>query len=178
MFEVNLSLEKSDIAALNILEGQESMFRKAAARALNKTASRLKTRFKNQVSDSMDIKENLIGPQIIVKKARQNSLKSRVNLSSKGGVIRVNNLGKVKKNSTGVKVGSRQIDNAFQAVMPNGSTGVFRREDKSRLHIIQQTVVFTGRLAEFMNDANDGYAQRELQKIFIIEYRSLARAAQ
>lgn len=177
MLEINLSLEKSDIAALNLLQGQDAMFRKAAARALNKTARGLKTLFKSQISDSMKIKKSLIGPQISLVGARQNSLKSFVNLSSKAGVIRVNNLGNVKKNPAGVKVGSRQIDDAFQAVMPNGSVGVFRRREESRLHIIQQTVVITGRLAEFMNDANDGVAQRQLQKIFIREYRSLARAA-
>lgn len=175
MLEVSLSLEKSDIAALNLVQGQDAMFKKAAARALNKTARWLKPYLAKQVSGSLNIKQSLIKPGIFIVSARPNNLKSNVNLDKHFGVINVNNLGKVKPNDAGVKVGLRQYDDAFQSTMPSGHVGVFKRKRRKRLQIVEQTFVYTGKLAEFMREANDGLAQQQLKKIFIREYRHLAK---
>lgn len=175
MFEITLDLSDTDIAALNLLNAQEGLFKKAASRALNKTARWLRTFLTREVANDLNVKVSLIRPGLVVIGARQSALYSQIGLSAKSGVIKVKDLGKAQQNSAGVKAGQRQYDHAFKATMQNGHEGVFKRTGKSRLTIREQTIVFTGRLAELMEKANDGLAQQQLKKIFEREYRHLAR---
>lgn len=174
MFQISLDLSDSDIAALNVLHAQEPLFKKAASRALTQTARWLRTLLTQEVANELNLSVRLVRGVVVIG-ARQNTLRSQVALSAKSGVIKARDLGKAKQNSTGVKAGKRQYDHAFKAIMPNGHKGVFQRTGTSSLTIREQTIVFTGRLAEQLEKANDGLARQQLKKIFEREYRRLAR---
>ncbi len=175
MFEITLDLSDTEIAALNLLNAQEGLFKKAASRALTQTARWLRTLLTQEVANELNLNVRLVRPGVVVIGARQSSLRSQIGLSAKSGVIKARDLGKAQQNSTGVKAGKRQYDHAFKATMPNGHKGVFQRTGKSSLTIREQTIVFTGRLAEQLEIANDGLARQQLKKIFEREYRHLAR---
>ncbi len=176
MFQISLDLSDSDLAALNLLSAQERLLKKAASRALNKTARWLRTFLSQEVASELSFKVSLVRPGIVVIGARQNTLRSEIGLSATSGVIKAKNLGKTQQNTTGVKAGKRQYDRAFLATMKSGHDGVFKRKGGARLPIREQVIVFTGKLAELMQDANDGVAQRMLTQLFEREYRALVRS--
>ncbi len=176
MFQISLDLSDSDLAALNLLNAQERLLKKAASRALNKTSRWLRTFLSQEVASDLSLKVSLVRPGIVVIGARQSTLRSEIGLSATSGVIKAKNLGKTQQNATGVKAGKRQYDRAFLATMKSGHDGVFKRKGKTRLPIREQVIVFTGKLAELMQSANDGVAQRMLTQLFEREYRALVRS--
>ncbi len=176
MFQISLDLSDSDIAALNLLNAQERLLKKAASRALNKTSRWLRTFLSQEVASELSLAVRLVRPGIVVIGALQSALRSEIGLSATSGVIKAKDLGKAQQNTTGVKAGKRQYDRAFLATMKSGHNGVFKRKGDTRLPIREQVIVFTGKLADAMAQANDGVAQRMLTTLFEREYRSLARA--
>ena len=175
MVTIELKLTDADRALFNIQSEQDALFKKAASRALNKTARWLKKILAQQTARELQLKVSLVRSGLILIGAKQSQLRSTVSLNVKSGVVKANALGKMTQHDHGVQVGHFNFERAFIATMPSGHESAFKREDKTRLPIREKTIVFTGELGRQMEKANDGMAQAKLTQLFEREYRSLLR---
>lgn len=159
------------------LAASEDQTRKAAVRALNKTARWLRTQVTRDTARSLDVKVGAVRPGLVLLRARNSRPEAGVALAKTAGVIKAAALGTPRQTARGVRVGRRHWDHAFLADMPNGHQGVFRRRGKARLPIQEVQLVVTGRMANVMEDLSDGPALRHFETLFQRELRYLSRVA-
>ena len=116
---------------------QRKVVPKAAARALNRTLTNVRTVSRRKVAKGMGQKQKAIKGQFKMIKASRNRLIGL--LRTTGNPIPLIEFKSPKQFKKGVKVtfaGERQLmENAFIATMPSGRTGIFRRQTKKRLPI-------------------------------------------
>jgi len=104
----------------------------AAARALRKTASWLRTHSSREISRELRIAQSPIRHRYnVYSQATAKAVKLWVGLKP----ISVHYLGAPKQNSTGVNVGHRQYDDAFISPMKTKYPLVFRRKGRERLPV-------------------------------------------
>lgn len=159
------------------LQASEQQIKKAAVRALNKTARWARPVLARQVSEELGIKVSFIRKGLTLIRARANRPESGVGLNAKSGVVNAIDLGNARQTETGVSMKGRQWDRAFIATMPSGHKGIYRRRQTSRLPIDEIKLVFTGRLATAMDDLADQKAYKRFETIFERELRFIRSVA-
>lgn len=97
--------------------GTEKQVKQASVRALNKTATWLRSQSVKEISRQKRLQQKIIRSRINITKAKANSLEASV-------VARLHGV-KAPLNSNG----------SFVATMPRGYKGIFKRKGKSRLPI-------------------------------------------
>jgi hypothetical protein len=104
----------------------------AAARALRKVAQWLRTHSSREIARELGITQSPIRHRYqIHSRATVREVKLWVGLQP----IAVHYLGEPRQNSTGVRVGHRQYDDAFISPMKSGKRLVWRRKGRERLPI-------------------------------------------
>lgn len=155
---------------------QESVIKKAAFRAINKTVRWLRPTVARSVAQDLKIKVGLVRNTLQTISAKRTDLNATVGLPKRAGVIKAIDLGNARQTNRGVTSGKRQWDGAFIATMPTGHKGIFKRKGKSRLPINEIHLVITGRLADAMEEIERGSGLRQFKILFDRELRFLTRA--
>lgn len=158
------------------LQASEQQIKKAAVRALNKTARWARPVLARDVAQDLRINVGLVRNGLSLFRANANRLQSGVGLHPRSGVIRAVDLASVRQTKTGVSARGRKWDHAFLATMPSGHTGVFKRRGKSRLPIDEVRLIFTGRLAKAMDELSDQQAFKRFETLFERELRFIRSA--
>jgi len=173
MLHFSITSEPSLAEFHHVLHLEQNLIKKAAVRALNKTARWLRTDISRNTAKELNIKVGLVRNSLRLQRATYNNLESIVSLGKRSGVIKAIDLGNARQNARGVKAGRRQFHHAFIATMNNGHKGVFERKRKPRLPIKELQVVITGQLARQLEYMEDGKGIRQFQKVFERELRFL-----
>lgn len=129
-------------ALLNEVRRQQKGYRRAAVRALNKTATQARNQSARTVRETLNIKAGDAKKLLTLQRARPSRLRSGVGATyNKIPLIRFNSVRQLKRGGVSVRVRKDQpplrLRNAFIATMPSGHKGVFYRKGRRRLPILE-----------------------------------------
>ncbi len=130
--------QDQDLISRQLALTQHSI-QKAEARAVNKTARWLRTQVLRQVSRAVRIPQKALKSRFLIPK-KANRTETRATFWAGMYGIDPLWLGAGRRTKTGYRVGRRQFVGGFRATMRSGHTGVFRREGRERLPIIQEYI--------------------------------------
>lgn len=132
---MSINIEVTDYInkVIESINAERKKVKKAAVRALNKTALWLKAKAAKEISEEKKIKLTIMRKRLRIFKARTSRLEVliRANLYD----IKASLMGKMRQTKRGTKIGKHEFIGAFTATMPRGNSGVFRREGRKALPI-------------------------------------------
>lgn len=177
MIKVNVSSVPGIDEWQHQLAGTEKNVRRAAIRALNKTARWSRFHIATEVANELEIKIGLIREGLRIVPAKASRPEFVVGLNPKSGVITSSKLGRPVQNRNGVRIGKRQFDHRFIATMPTGHRGVFKRKGEERLPIYELRIVATGKIRDAMDDLSQGRVMQHFTLVFNRELRYVMKTA-
>lgn len=165
---IALEIDPREFASVEAaLKSRPAQATRALVRAINKTLTWAVSQGLRAIARQHEV------PLKALRGRRRGSVRraSRVSLTGTAWFgtrpIRASALGTPRQTRLGARAGSHFFAKAFVATMPSGHLGIFKRRDRSRLPIVEQTVHLSAAKTA-LDPVQAGLADR-LQKTFLQE---------
>ncbi|WP_264683234.1 MULTISPECIES: phage tail protein [unclassified Wolbachia] len=161
---MSVHIEVNSNEVIESINAKRKKIELAIVRALNRTALWLKLKTAKEISEEKKIKLSLIRKRLRIFKAKTSRLEVliRANLYD----IRASTIGKIQKTRRGSKVGKHEFIGGFEAVMPKGNSGMFKREGRAALPIKEVKLPLEPEGSRIIKDLVNYESEREFEKYF------------
>jgi hypothetical protein len=143
-------------------------------RALNRTASNIRTMMRRELSAGLDLRS----AGVLRRRLKQMRAKGKASGAQIDIWLGQNDLppgafkGRPRETGSGVTFRGQTFEGAFLAKMPGGKVSIFRRRDDGRLPIIEQTIG----VQDEMNDVLETRILPDVLELFFRNFRAELRA--